>query len=843
MPVTPSLTEVAKHMDKPVQFRDRFITSGSRGTHNTSIPQEQWSSELYHQQLWKIQQRCASIGRTPDNYDIVVVERTDLGSYAQFREVEADDLLAVIEADIKQMPQEVSQMLTTAMLTQWRQDSILPDRVVRNIETGNNVDVNDDELENILDEGADEGYQYAASAPRIDKQETPQEPPDGLLEKGQGTLVMPGEIRPLPPMVYGLDIHEVWDKGLAMYCQMSGEDPAVVVREQINDKYPAFGLFLLTERRYGNTDVTLPYDSRKARDVARHARFKAQIDNVCIVDEEAVRFYHEHLQPRRARLRPRQTEHSDVGSTKPNAAGASPFNDDDDDDNQRAANLPEHSAAGSNAAAISSNEVIYASLCDKHRRAIETARRELYTCHAFLAARDTSVNLKPPPQRMNMYGRPSIQRVAYTTNNTLTPQLDGQPQDSDKLYGLKYSLVSIPIDGDFCGVDWAPAGCMNPPYVLRWVLVESEYAATITNAWVIDDRGLVAPKFDNDSYDGHGHLVWAWTSRLPKGFNKERKKKKPRGCFHGIDLEWVIALSSALPVEMDEVPIEFITNVLNYVHEWALRTSAVEVSSPIPVDRALGADTWQTLSRTLAAAEAHKDVDEDQRTVIPDWPPDAPRVVICRAGRWDQEGWLMPNDIYSTVPVDKNGKVIRCADRFSRSTPFPILKRLMEECARDKRLHYGFWARLEDLIYESSELTSNKEFVFRSPSVLRVPQDGQLLEWPKAVEYSRWKRNLPRAIRPGFLRFRRFYLYFTSASWDIFVASLVLSMVAVCRRIRSRVHELPPDTRDTESLSPPFDYDTLRKTPFLKRFEGAVCADNELFDVTEVLADVVSDLD
>jgi hypothetical protein len=365
---------------------------------------------------------------------------------------------------------------------------------------------------------------------------------------------------------------------------------------------------------------------------------------------------------------------------------------------------------------------------------------------------------------------------------------------------------------------------MDLPYELLWCMVESEYAATINNAWVIDDRGLVAPKFDSDSYDGHGHFVWAHTTRRPKGFI-HTSPKKPRSFFHGIEIDWVISLSSALPVENDEVPIDFVKEVLNYVHEWALRATAIEHSSPIQVDQALGANTWKALSRTLDAAEAGKDVEEDQRTVVPDWPPNAAYTVVCRAGLWREEKWMRVTNIYSTVPVDRNGRVIkRDRDFFSCSAPFPILTRLMDECARDKRLHHSFWAVFEEMLYGTSELTSPVEFRLQPPSVIRERPGRSLLEWPATVLYCRSKHYVPRAVRPGYLRYRPLFCYVTSTSWDMFVSSLVLSMVAVCRRIRSTLHELPPDTRDTESLLPPFDYNMLKATPLLRRFGGAVCA-------------------
>ena len=40
--------------------------------------------------------------------------------------------------------------------------------------------------------------------------------------------------------MYGIEIHEAWDRGLRLYCQMSGEVPRDVVMQQINVKYPAF---------------------------------------------------------------------------------------------------------------------------------------------------------------------------------------------------------------------------------------------------------------------------------------------------------------------------------------------------------------------------------------------------------------------------------------------------------------------------------------------------------------------------------------------------------------------------------------------------------------------------
>jgi len=67
--------------------------------------------------------------------------------------------------------------------------------------------------------------------------------------------------------MYGIEIHEAWDLGLRLYCQMSGEVPRDVVMQQINVKCPALAGYPLVEERRGAIDSSAVYARRQQQDI------------------------------------------------------------------------------------------------------------------------------------------------------------------------------------------------------------------------------------------------------------------------------------------------------------------------------------------------------------------------------------------------------------------------------------------------------------------------------------------------------------------------------------------------------------------------------------------------
>jgi hypothetical protein len=236
--------------------------------------------------VWIAHHRAGFIEVDQDGHIIVAQQRIDLGAYAQYVEVSLGSLTAILDSDLRDaaVPSVANRMeienqfLATLTLTQWSQEEMrpeLPTKDFRGAATATPdkpVQVEDIELDDfwsdpyagdgqmpvpsVAEHGSSSGgalvpsvaecepdtdseYQAANRAKKFCHRGTKKLPdfiPGGFCQ-GYGKVSQFGIAAPCPPALYGAEVHETWDRGLYLYCRLTGEEPRKVVTEQMNSKH------------------------------------------------------------------------------------------------------------------------------------------------------------------------------------------------------------------------------------------------------------------------------------------------------------------------------------------------------------------------------------------------------------------------------------------------------------------------------------------------------------------------------------------------------------------------------------------------------------------------------